>query len=114
MVRVLAAGVDEADLACSKRADRLDDLALADTCADARRRAKAALMAAGLGVDAYDDGKAGEVACATRTGYLAALEMADAMGAGNVPSALSDAIDMFGFYMGGLCNDGRKVVSDAG
>lgn len=106
VVKVLVVGVDEADKTCAEIADRKDDATISDRCATARARAKAALLIAANGVDAYDEGRRGDVACATALGAESARVMVNVIEseAGRPPPALVDALDLFSQFMKGQCD----------
>lgn len=96
-IRVLADGVAEADLRCAAAALDADSLPLAERCKSAYDAARASLLVAGGLVDSYDQGRSGDVQCATITGALAAKELLGAVraGGGTIPLALEDGLELF-------------------
>jgi hypothetical protein len=103
---VLADGVVLARKQCAQLADDRKDLPLAERCLAAYETAYAALMAAGSTVDAWDDGRRGEVACATSRGAGAARALGEAVASagGRVPPTLEDGLRLFDQLMAGLCD----------
>lgn len=95
-VLTLAEAVKAADLACASLAKRRMDADLADKCADAYAVARASVLAAADGLDAYDSVLAGQTTCAISRGVDALDTMAEAIegGGGNVPAVVKDALEL--------------------
>lgn len=105
VVLVLAEGTKEADHQCAMHGRDAGDLALLDRCTKAYDTARSSLLAAAGTVDAYDEGKAGDTACATIRGADAAAELAGLLASSGapVPSALSDGLALYKQFGAGLC-----------
>lgn len=93
-ILTLAEGVHRADLACAELARARHDAPLATTCADAYDAARDALLGAESAVDAWDAGKAGDVACASVHAVASLHLMSSAIRAagGAVPPVVDDAL----------------------
>jgi len=106
-VLVLAEGVREADQRCADVGREAGNLVLLDRCTKAYDTARGALLVAAGAVDAYDDGRQGDVACATATGIDAALELAGLIrsAGGDLPAALDDGLRLAKQF-GAECKDG--------
>ena len=106
-ILVLAEGVREADQRCAEVGRDTLNLPLLDNCAKAYAVGRSSLLVAAGAVDAWDEGRAGETACATATGLTAALELASLIRAagGAVPPALEDGL-MLAKQFGAVCTDG--------
>lgn len=85
----LAEGVSAADQACAAVSLAKHDVRIAERCAAAYGRARAALLGAELALDAAEVGQA---TCAAGPATVALEELATA--AGDVPAAVRDALTM--------------------
>lgn len=104
-VLLVARGVVVADELCAEVVVRqMRDAVHGRQCKDAYDAARAALLAAEYVIDAWDAGRAGEVACAARRAAAALDDMrgaANAAGA-TMPAVVDDAVSIGG-ELGGGC-----------
>lgn len=95
-VLVTAEAVKLADTTCAQVALERTDLALARACEQAYDLARASAIAAAAAVDAWDEGKRGEVACALQRAAGELRKVASELRArqANVPKVIDDALGL--------------------
>ena len=110
----IAEGVKVADKTCADASKSLQNAKLARDCADAYDAARAALVTADDGIDAWDDGSAGKVACAGKHALDALVTVENELAALNVhiPAAVVDAVKL-GETFAPICTEdaGTKDVA---
>ncbi len=106
-VSTLARAVALADHLCGERALDTKDVFLADTCERAFNVARPSLLAAEHGIDAWEAGHEGQVACSVAQAVVALEDMRKAVNAAGdaVPSLIDDALAV-GNVVGGGCRHG--------
>ena len=110
----IAEGVKVADVTCADASKSLQNAKLAKDCADAYDVARAALVMADDGIDAWDDGSAGKVACAGKHALDALVTVENELAALSVhiPAAVVDAVKL-GETFAPICTEdaGTKDVA---
>lgn len=106
VVLVLTEGVREADHRCAEAGTDAGDLRLLDRCAAAYAVARSSLLVAAGAVDAWDEGRKGETACATIRGAEAAAELAGLIrsNGAEVPVALEDGLALYKHFGASACS----------
>jgi len=101
----IAEGVKVGDASCAQAALSLKNAKLATDCAHAYDTARAALVAADDGIDAWNEGTAGNVACAGKHALDAIQNIEDALVLTGVPipATVVDAIKL-GETFAPMCN----------
>jgi len=95
-ILTIAEGVKTGDAVCAEAALALKKADLAKGCADAYDDARSALLAAEAGVDAWDNGARGEVACASSKALAAVVDIENLLAANGVevPAVVTDAVKL--------------------
>jgi hypothetical protein len=96
VIITLAQAVVAIDLTCADIAKRKMNAEMADKCDEGFAIAKSSIQSASLGIDAYDDVKAGEIVCFVAHTRDALEDMADVIteAGGNVPAVGLDALSL--------------------
>lgn len=96
VIRVLADAVHDADAACADVARQRLDADLADSCDRAYTTARAALLIAGDGVDAWDTAQQGPLSCRVLEGAAAAEQLLGDLESAHVevPASLTDGLSL--------------------
>ncbi len=107
VVVTLAKATAGADLVCASIAMAQKDAAIAKACADSYDVARPALLAAEAGIDAWEDGESGRIACLVVDGATALSKTAETItkAGGKVPLDVADALK-FATSIAGVCRRG--------
>lgn len=105
-LNLVAEGVRTVDLICAQTARVKQDIPLAKTCKDAYDVARDSLIGIGEGVDAWNEGKHGETACALKkaNAALASFRKVAFQAGAALPPLVDDAIS-FSSTVVGECHE---------
>ena len=115
-ILTIAEAVKTGDGVCAQAALTLKKADLAKSCADAYDQARAALLVAESGIDAWGQGEEGKVACASASALQAIIGIENELASNGVavPAVVQDAVKLGQMFLPLCTVDAGAMILDGG